>query len=61
MTSRILWPEPYEGEEFNAHVKDQLENWYHTEVCAGRMSLKKAQKDISTNWIEAYRKHLGTP
>jgi hypothetical protein len=53
-----LWPEPYEGEEFNAHVKDQLENWLHTEVCAGRMPLKQAQKEISSNWIEAFKKHL---
>jgi hypothetical protein len=53
-----LWPEPYEGEQWNAHVKDQLENWFHTEVCAGRMSLQQAQKEISTNWIEAYKKHI---
>lgn len=52
-----LWPEPYEGEQWNAHVKDQLENWFHTEVCAGRMSLKKAQDEISSNWIEAFKKH----
>jgi hypothetical protein len=54
-----LWPEPYEGEEWNAHVKDQLENWFHTEVCAGRMPLTQAQKEISENWIDAYKKHLG--
>ena len=51
-----LWPEPYEGEEFNAHVKDQLENWLHAEVCAGRMPSKEAQKEISSNWIEAFKK-----
>jgi hypothetical protein len=54
-----LWPEPYQGEEFNAHVKDQLENWYHAQVCSGQMPLKQAQKEISSNWIEAYKKHLG--
>src|SRR5262245_9915419 len=42
-----LWPQPYQGEEFNAHVKDQLENFYRAEVCAGRIRLKDAQKDIS--------------
>jgi hypothetical protein len=54
-----LWPEPYEGEQWNAHVKDQLENFLHAEACAGRMPLKQAQKEISSNWIEAYKKYLG--
>jgi hypothetical protein len=56
-----LWPQPYQGEEFNAHVKDQLENFYHAEVCRGRIKLKDAQKDISEDWISAYRNLLGSP
>jgi hypothetical protein len=56
-----LWPQPYQGEEFNAHVKDQLENFYHAEVCSGRIKLKDAQKDISEDWISAYKKLLGSP
>jgi hypothetical protein len=56
-----LWPQPYQGEEFNAHVKDRLENFYHAEVCAGRISLKDAQKDISEDWISAYKRLLGSP
>jgi hypothetical protein len=44
----------------NAHVKDQLENWLHTEVCAGRMPLKQAQEEIASNWIESFNKHLGS-
>jgi len=56
-----LWPEPYENERFNAHVKDQLENFLHTEVCAGRISLKQAQKEISENWKESFTRRLGSP
>jgi hypothetical protein len=56
---KTLWPEPYQGEQFNAHVKDQLENWYHAQVCSGQMPLIQAQQEISSNWIEAYQKHLG--
>ena len=54
-----LWPEPYQGSNWNAHVKDQLENWMHKAVCDGEISLDDAQKEISTNWIEAYKKRIG--
>jgi hypothetical protein len=56
-----LWPQPYQGEALNAHVKDQLENRLHALVCAGTLALKDAQKEISTNWIDAYKKHIGEP
>jgi len=54
-----LWPEPYEGEQFNAHVKDRLENFLHAEVCAGRISLTTAQKEIATDWKESFRRRIG--
>ena len=54
-----LWPQPYQGEAMNAHVKDQLENWLHHAVCTGQMALKDAQQEISSNWIESFRKHVG--
>jgi hypothetical protein len=53
-----LWPEPYDGEEFNAHVKDRLENFLHTEICAGRISLTKAQKEIATDWKESFTRRI---
>jgi hypothetical protein len=53
-----LWPEPYENEQWNAHVKDQLENFLHAEVCTGRISLKQAQTEVSTNWIESFKKRI---
>ncbi len=54
-----LWPEPYQGTEWNAHVKDQLENFLHAHVCTGDISLDQAQQEIATNWIESYKKRLG--
>ena len=56
-----LWPEPYEGEQFNAHVKDRLENFLHAEVCAGRISLTKAQKEIATDWKGSFMRRIGQP
>jgi hypothetical protein len=55
-----LWPQPYSGQTFNAHVKDRLENWYHANVCSGHVSLKTAQDEISTDWIANYKRRLGT-
>lgn len=46
-----LWPEPYVGTE-GAKVKDQVENLLHSEVCSGKISLDKAQRCISTNWMK---------
>lgn len=57
-----LWPQPYQGLKFNAHVKDQLENFYHDQVCrTGKITLKTAQKEISTDWVAAYKKRIGEP
>jgi hypothetical protein len=54
-----LWPQPYEGLQFNAHVKDRLENWFHAHVCSGAISLKTAQKEISEDWVAAFKKRIG--
>jgi hypothetical protein len=56
-----LWPEPYSGTAWNAHVKDKLENTLHSMVCAGTVALGQAQYDISVDWIAAYRKYIGKP
>lgn len=56
---RNLWPQPYTS-EWNAHVKDELEDYLHTEVCTGKIDLRTAQREISTNWISAYRKYFHT-
>jgi anti-sigma factor RsiW len=55
---RNLWPEPYQDTVWNAHVKDQLEDRLHRMVCRGDLDLATAQRDISTDWIAAYRKYF---
>jgi hypothetical protein len=58
-----LWPEPYFNIEWNARVKDALEERLKTMVCRGDVHLKTAQRDIATDWIAAYKKyvHSGEP
>ena len=55
-----LWPEPYKSRTWNAHVKDTLEERLHQMVCAGKLDLSSAQRDIATDWIVAYKKHFHT-
>jgi hypothetical protein len=55
-----LWPEPYASTEWNAHVKDQLEDRLHQMVCSGQIDLSTAQRDISSNWIDAYKRYFHT-
>jgi anti-sigma factor RsiW len=55
---RNLWPEPYGKTVWNAHVKDQLEVRLQQLVCHGNLDLATAQRDISTDWIAAYRKYF---
>ncbi len=66
-----LWPECYEKPvagkkpsevaEMGAHHKDRVENRLHVEVCAGRLSVEQAQKEISTDWRVPYKRYFGTP
>lgn len=55
---RNLWPQPY-SVVWNAHVKDILEQRLHQLVCAGKLDLQTAQRDIAADWIGAYRKYVG--
>jgi hypothetical protein len=55
-----LWPEPYTSRPWNAHVKDALEERLHQMVCAGKLDLSTAQRDIATDWIAAYKKYFHT-
>ena len=58
-TEDNLWPQPYDG-DWNAHDKDRLENKLHAMVCKDKsISLEDAQKEISTDWIVAYKKYVG--
>jgi hypothetical protein len=57
---RNLWPQPYSDTTWNAHVKDALEERLRELVCSGRLDLATAQRDISADWIAAYRKYFHT-
>jgi hypothetical protein len=57
---RNLWPQPFTAGEWNAHIKDALEDHLHEQVCADKLDLKTAQRDIATNWIAAYQKYFNT-
>lgn len=56
---RNLWPESYRP-EWNAHVKDELEDRLHDLVCQGKLDLGTAQRDMAANWISAYKKYFHT-
>jgi hypothetical protein len=48
-----LWPEaaaPKPG----FHEKDKVENYLHSQVCNGKITLKEAQIEIATNWLNVY-------
>jgi hypothetical protein len=55
-----LWPQPYTSHIWNAHVKDTLEEHLHQMVCEGKLDLSTAQRDISTDWIAAYKNYFHT-
>jgi hypothetical protein len=57
---RNLWPEPYTSRPWNAGVKDALEERLHQMVCAGKVDLSTAQRDIRTDWVAAYKKYFHT-
>ena len=57
---RNLWPEPYGLRSWNAHAKDSLENALPRMVCSGRLDLATAQREMASNWIDAYRKYLAS-
>jgi anti-sigma factor RsiW len=56
---RNLWPESYSS-QWNAHVKDELEDHLHDLVCQGKLDLPTAQRDIARDWISAYQKYFHT-
>jgi hypothetical protein len=58
--AKNLWPQPYGTKTWNANVKDRLENRLHRLVCSGDITLQRAQVDIATDWITAYKKYCLT-
>jgi len=56
---RNLWPHSYFS-LWNARVKDALEDRLRDMVCDGELELADAQREIASNWIEAYKKYFHT-
>lgn len=56
-SEKNLWPQLWVG-DYNAHMKDQLENSLKREVCTGKITLLQAQSEVSKDWIAAYNKRF---
>lgn len=48
-----LWPEPYTPTP-GAHQKDKVENYLHSQVCKGALTLAQAQEAIRSDWYAVY-------
>jgi hypothetical protein len=55
-----LWPESSRETVWNSQVKDTLEARLRDMVCNGQLDLTTAQREIATNWIQAYKKYFHT-
>ncbi len=55
-----IWPQSNGRTVWNAQVKDALEDHLRGLVCDGQLDLATAQRDIASNWIEAYKKYFHT-
>jgi hypothetical protein len=53
-----LWPEAASPKP-GFHEKDKVENYLHSQVCSGAISLKEAQIEITTNWLAVYNRMSG--
>lgn len=56
-----LWPQPYGTAPWNAARKDRLEARISRDLCAGRIALSRARKEISGDYRIGYRRHFGEP
>jgi hypothetical protein len=55
-----LWPQRYRSPVWNALVKDELERLLPALVCRHHVALERAQRDIATDWIAAYKRYFRT-
>jgi hypothetical protein len=62
-SSKNLWPEPHHvrvgGLDVGSYAKDGFENHLRSLVCAGRLSLASAQREIAGNWVAYWRSWKG--
>ena len=59
MNDNNLWPQP-RNSEWGAKKKDDLEFVLYKMVCENEIGLKQAQKEMATNWIDAYKRYVPT-
>jgi hypothetical protein len=55
-----LWPHSHSATVWNADVKYAREDLLREMVCSGSLDLAEAQREISGNWIGAYKKYFHT-
>jgi hypothetical protein len=55
-----LWPQLYASPVWNARVKDELERLLPEMVCRGQVDLTRAQREIATDWVAAYKYYFKT-
>jgi hypothetical protein len=58
-----LWAEPRRSIEpqWNAEAKDRLEWRLRDLVCSGQLDVREAQRAISDDWTDAYRRFVHDP
>lgn len=55
-----LWPEPANPTP-GFHQKDQAENEIHARVCASKINLAEAQREIASDWLVLFNGGLAAP
>lgn len=49
-----LWPQTYQ-EPYGARQKDKLENYYHRQICAGKITQEEAIRELREDWIKYFK------
>jgi len=58
-TVENLWPQSLHTRPYNAQRKELLTQILLARIAAGKMTLAKAQEEISEDWIACFVEHLG--
>jgi len=58
MSVMNLWAEPHYG-TYTSTQKDGFENFLHSQVCSGQMTLAEAQHEVATNWVQYWTASKG--
>jgi hypothetical protein len=56
----VCRPQSYAATAWNAYVKDAIEERLRNLVCEGDLDLQTAQRELSQDWIAAYKKYFRT-